>query len=476
LFSFFSDWIRNMEKSSKKNKIPPESNHLPSLKEIQFSDSIKHKLYSVSNGEKKKTDSSQTQIQNKTSYVDKYKAKKVLVKVQEPTAKHSSLNININSDPLKLHNSSQISFAASNGKSKKSKKGILKKSSKKVKFIKNDDFEKKILKNQENTKLFNSDFHAVDKIKEKKTDFFDEDYEEFVMSIDSESDENDENVVSIGLNQEDHYEYSFHTRRYHIPSPRYTMLINEIEYYKHKVYLLQQENSNMHLKISILEDKLMTKANNNNNSKYKGKVLVIHEDKELDENVNTEFSNESRLKKKPSKQKKSLIEDTLPPTTLPQASNHVSEKKNENFVENYEIFMKNLQKKINETETAIENETSNVNNDNNTQIEQMNISYLFKTPTSSGNQKGSRKSSPLVFTNNEAIVETPRRDSPSNKAFTKQVNNKTVGELSKTNSSLKLPVLLKSKPQLVTASYTYEDIQNEELEELKKKINDDLFF
>jgi len=464
-----------MEKSSKKNRILPETNQLPSLKEIQFSDSIKHKLYSVSNGEKKKTESStqaQTHAQNKASYVDKYKAKKVLVKVQEPPAKHSS----INSDPLKLHNSSQISFAASNGKSKKSKKGILKKTSKKVKFIKNEDFEKKILKNQENTK-FTSDFHAVDKIKEKKIDFFDEDNEEFVMSIDSESDENDENVVSIGSNQEDPYEYSFHTRRYHIPSPRYTMLINEIEYYKHKIYLLQQENSNMHLKISILEDKLMTKANNNNNNRYKGKVLVIHEDKELlDENVETEFSNEPRLKKKPNKQKKSLIDDTLPSTTFQQTSSHVSEKKNENFVENYEIFMKNLQKKINETESAIEHETSNVKDDNNTQIEQMNISYLFKTPTNSANQKGSRKNSPLVFTNNEALVETPRRDSPSNKTFTKQVNSKIVGELSKPNSSFKLPVLMKSKPQLVTASYTYEDIQNEELEELKKKINDDLFF
>lgn len=440
-----------------KSKTKKISEVLPSLKEVQTSESIKNKLYSMTKTEKNPDHN------KSSSYVDKYKAKKVLIKVEEPV-KNSNLSLGIGPDPLKLRNNSQGSFAPI-GK-KKSKKGTHKKANKKVKFIKNEELEKKFLKHQEN-KIFNDELIVQSKMNEKKTDFFDESHEEFIMSIDSDdSDENAENFT------ENHVESYEHAIRYHIPSPRYTMLINEIEYYKHKVYLLQQENSNMHLKISILEDKLMAKSNFN----PKSKVSVIHEDKKSDDNDSKEFSNDLRLKKKHNNNKKTInFVEAMPTSSVPLVLNFAKEKKNENFIEDYENFMKNLQKKINQSdnENDIENENGNINNSDNTQIEQVNIANLFKTPTNSGELKNFRKNSPLLFTSNEKI-EAPERESPSIKTRFVDYNNKIMGETIKLKNSIKLPILMKNKSQLST--YSYENIQNEELEELKKKINNDLFF
>ena len=341
-----------MEKPKRNRKLLDDA-QLPTLKEVQFSESIKTKIYSHTSNNT-----------NKPNYVDKFKPTKGPPKTNEN-------NFVKKETMLKMRNNSQISMA-SLSKNKKFKKGILKKPPpKKVKFTKTiEEIETKVDSIQTQENVINEAvvflasknetyFSDVDNnINKYKNADDDEDY--FIISVESESDDNDESID--GLIE--------HAPRIPAASPRYTLLLNELNYYRRKVQLLQNENINMHAKISVLEDKLKGK-----NAEYNEGII----------------SEDSLKEKLPS-----IIE-----TDKKKESNKI--KPAENFIENYNNFMTKLtQRKIINTDSFIQGSSNGFN-------EHLSVSEMDTLKQNSA--QISRKST--LF--NAQNFEASRIDSPSNR-------------------------------------------------------------
>ena len=181
--------------------------------DVQFSESIKSKLNATES--RRRREDLDISRSSKPSYANKYKAKKV--------ADNTSSNVAQKSKEVLPK--------------KSSKKGILK-NPQKYNFIRNYDSQTELifLRNQRNSLLQQEAKH--------KKDFL-------IAEMSSDESYPDESL--------EYMHHTGHFDQFESHTARYAILMDEINYYKRKVQLLQQENSNMHFRVSMLEEKLKEK-------------------------------------------------------------------------------------------------------------------------------------------------------------------------------------------------------------------------
>ena len=234
----------------------------------------------------------------------------------------------------------------------------------------------------------------------------DTDSDDFIVTVESESDANEDDYTAKSV-----------YRGVRVPTPRYVKVNDEIEYYRRKVQLLQIENSNMHARISLLEEKL--------SEKYK-KVGVGG------------FENAPELHE--TTKKLPIIINEHP------AKKEAKQLVSENFIENYNNFISKLQHR-----PSIPNAVNG-----NAPSEQESYSNMVDS-------FGCMGDSPLVLPPYHVSqgLETPRKEPP--------LREQSAGKLS---SSLKLPDICSKSTTTVASNEAYAVYASDDgLDKIKSQIN-----